>query len=109
MSDVEFICDRVSITVAGALRGVYETRAAQDLSDRGYEIIVSDITSAPAELIDRAEEWRLNERELQLKYSSRPLAEQALHYVLHKKLRLESYHPAYSKLEELFVKEVERG
>lgn len=104
LSDVEFLCDRVSIMVQGELRGVFSLNEIPQLIHGTYELIVRNYEQATEVLIAFSAAHTEHERALVLTFEQRDKAEQALACAIQADVTIESYRFVHGGLEELFVK-----
>jgi ABC-2 type transport system ATP-binding protein len=93
LSDVEHLCDRVSIMAAGELKGVYSIRDMPSLVGGAYELVIRTASGA-------LESSR---------YVSREEADQALQAALTQGAAIEKFQFHHGNLEDLFVQVVQSG
>ena len=104
LSDVEFLCDRVSIMSHGEIKGVFDLHDAPEFNCGAFELVLR--RSGPAEKLaqqlQRASSTE--ERFVRLTFEDRACAEKALRAALETGAIIESFEFVHGGLEELFVK-----
>ncbi len=101
LSDVEMICDRVSIAVKGALKGIYATREIPGLTGGHYEIVLDILT--PDALRDLQIETERQGQSTTLRFNNRDEALRMLRHCLEKGYAVEKYEFEHGDLEDLFI------
>ena len=104
LSDVEYLCDKVSVMVRGELKGIFTVREIPRLSGARYELVVRDALKCEAEICKLSEKVMRNDNFLQLTFNDRSKAEAALRCALDGSAGIESFELVQGGLEELFVK-----
>lgn len=107
LSDVEFLCDRVSILARGTLKGVFSISEIPRLTGGSYELVVANSALALSTLKSKAQSFHESARFLRLTFNSREPAEQALSQAISSSIHVESFNFNQGSLEELFVKLVQ--
>ncbi len=107
LSDVEFLCDRVSIMAHGRLKGVFETKRIPDTASGYFELIIRVNQTGPGtpnEILSLAASSRKEDRFLRLSFSERTSAEAALRLSIEHNLGVESFELIHGNLEDLFMR-----
>jgi ABC-2 type transport system ATP-binding protein len=104
LSDVEFLCDRASIMVNGALRGVFDLHERPAaLSGTEFELTIQSSKDASSIAGDANSRYERSGTLQRFRFSDRTGAERALHAALTQGLAIESYERRQISLEELFM------
>jgi ABC-2 type transport system ATP-binding protein len=111
LSDVEFLCDRVSIMAHGALKGVFDIRNRAAFGGGTFELVVRDDGRIGDEFrhafpVVRTEE-DIRGKRIVLQFPERGVAETALRAALAAHATIESFESVNGSLEDLFVKLVQ--
>ncbi|MCO6431482.1 MAG: ABC transporter ATP-binding protein [Deltaproteobacteria bacterium] len=111
LSDVEALCDRISIMADGVLQGVFEVRELPRSNGASYELVIRNRSSDGAieTLAALAESVDSLTNSMRMIFSSKQSAETALKTALEKGFEIESYQFMHGSLEELFIEIVSRG
>jgi ABC-2 type transport system ATP-binding protein len=109
LSDVEFLCDRVSILVNGRLRGIYKVSEIPSSKAVTFELIVSGAKIANDSLIKLAMQTQQKEGSVCYIFNERSKAENALRMALEQGACIESFEAHRPSLEDLFVNLVQSG
>lgn len=105
LSDVEFLCDRVSIMARGKLQGVFDLAKGPHLSTGTYEMIVREHDARSlAQLSAIAAKVEDQERFARVTFSSRDAAMEGLRKAIDTGLFVDSYHFTHESLEDIFVR-----
>lgn len=105
LTDVESLCDRVSIMVKGNLKGLFNLREENLASNMGYEVTFKSASSISQETLEDLGGKKLNHPSaLRLFFEQRGEAESALHKANAHGLTLEKFESAHTSLEDIFVK-----
>ncbi len=104
LSDVEFLCDRVSVLAHGELKGVFEVQDIPRLTAAKFELVLHDVARVPDEILKLASETKQQIKHLHILFDSKERSERALRMALDCGLAVESYQFVQGSLEELFVK-----
>lgn len=103
LQDVEFLCDRASILVKGRLKGVYELRELEEMSDGAYELaIVSNEGNrlwAESQKIPFQDERRL----LLFRFPDWSSGARTLRDAIESNVSIETFAKVRPSLEEIFV------
>ena len=103
LSDVELLCDRVSIMVQGELRGVYKVREIPSSQAVTFELIVSGPDASHPPLASLATDTRKRDGSVSYIFNDRAKAESALKFAIDKGATIESFEAHRPSLEDLFV------
>lgn len=109
LSDVEYVCDRVSITVRGELKGIWNIKELRQASSENFEMIVRGLPGDDMTLAQLADSVRVETTYSRASFSSRASAEEALAYALKIGVQVDAFHATHENLEELFVRVVKEG
>jgi len=113
LSDVEFLCDRVSILSRGELKGVFDIRNRAQFGSGCYELKIEWREGLDIELGRLACEPKLEQdagaRIIVCRFPERQQAERALAGVLALKARVISFNYEHGSLEDLFVRLVAKA
>lgn len=108
LSDVEFLCDRVSIMAHGEIKGIFDIRDKSSLGTGHYELALRGFEKYEPELKALASENLRNDdarsSRLSLSFQDRAAAEKTLGKALALGIEVESYEFVRGSLEDLFVK-----
>jgi ABC-2 type transport system ATP-binding protein len=104
LSDVEFLCQRVSILAHGRLKGVFDLREIPALINGSYELLVRDYKAVQAELEALSQSASPQGVFLRLNFRDKAKAEEALAAAIRAGAGVESFQFVHGGLEELFVK-----
>ncbi len=108
LSDVEFLCDRVSIMAQGEIKGIFDIRDKSSLGTGQYEMILRGFEKYESEI--KATSWKsvrsddARSSRLSLSFQDRASAEKTLGKALALGIEIESYEFVKGTLEDLFVK-----
>ena len=102
LSDVEALCDRVSILVKGNLKGVFSINEIRQSLKDSYELVLRDAENYLNKL-PKAIEAIISNQFLRLKYLDENKAREAMLYALNNNIKIEEYGIAHGGLEEFFV------
>lgn len=100
LSDVEFLCDQVSIMAAGKLRGVYRIADVPRLTGASYQL---QLSGSPEQLHKVSSEHLAEHGLLRLRFSDQQQAQAALRRALDAGVTVESFALEQGKLEDLFL------
>ncbi|MDZ4785638.1 MAG: ABC transporter ATP-binding protein [bacterium] len=107
LSDVEFLCDRVSIMANGKLKGIFDIRDKSSLGTGYYELVVRDFESVQNNInigsIKIFQEQDARGKYLKLHYLDRKVAEDALVTAIKSGSKVESFEFVHGNLEDLFI------
>lgn len=107
LSDVEFLCDRVSIMVKGEIRGVYSLSKIPELVSRSYEVVLfrSGASSGIEEKFRGRSGVRFSSNDLLLSFSfdDEKDAETLLRDAVQAGAHVQGYQCHQGSLEELFI------
>ena len=109
LSDVEYLCDRVSIMVKGELRGVFEVKDLAKISNDECEVVFEWSSALDALLGGMGARLTKHGATISAVFKSRHEAERALPQALSAGGRLVSFGSLNNALEELFMRVVEQG
>ena len=110
LSDVEAVCDRVSIMKKGHLQGVFDiNNIPENLSAGKYELVIKDIAKDLPELTQGSLSNSLKGNFLHIQYAERQQAEQSLKEALDQGLTVEKFSFSRPSLEDLFIELVKEG
>jgi ABC-2 type transport system ATP-binding protein len=101
LSDVEFLCDSVSILVNGELKGVYDL---SQLEGDSYQLVIKDSDLPNFPMAKKAE--TISKGFLALEFQDLISANQALGIAIKNSVVIESFSRSKKKLEDLFVEVV---
>jgi ABC-2 type transport system ATP-binding protein len=104
LSDVEQLCDRISIMKNGTLRGVFTRADIQAQTHGTYELVVYNPDATLLDTIPHSNETVSAEGIIRLHYPDRDVAYQALEQALSLRAEIGSFTFVHGGLEELFVK-----
>ena len=104
LSDVEFLCRRVSILSHGELKGVFDLDDVPAMINGRYELVVRNLPGLKAELSPFSDDTVIQDVFLRLYFSDKANAEAALACAIHSGAGVESFQFLHGGLEELFVK-----
>jgi ABC-2 type transport system ATP-binding protein len=104
LSDVEFLCERVSIMSHGQLKGVFALKDVPSLISGHYELVIRDFKSVEQELTAMSQEAAAQDVFLRLVFRDKARAEQALARAIQAGAGVESFQFVHGGLEELFVR-----
>jgi ABC-2 type transport system ATP-binding protein len=104
LSDVEFLCDRVSIMSKGVLKGVFAVKEIPSMSAANFEIVCEDSDRLREFIATRALEVGINNGRATVMIKSRDNAEQLLKEMLEHKVRVDSFNTVQNSLEDVFVR-----
>jgi ABC-2 type transport system ATP-binding protein len=107
LSDVEFLCDRVSIMSKGAIKAIYAVKDIPTLSAARFELIVEAEEKAQVLLTISAAELRQQNGKLVAIFDDRVKAQQALKSLSDQGLRIDSFNTIQNSLEDVFIKLVQ--
>jgi ABC-2 type transport system ATP-binding protein len=103
LSDVEALCDRVSILSHGEIKGVFETKAIPSLRSARYELNIQ-VEHLPSHVrIKLADDQAATRSSLHFSFAERRQAEAKLRDALELGAHLESFETVHGTLEDLFV------
>jgi ABC-2 type transport system ATP-binding protein len=108
LSDIEHLCDRVSIMAQGSLKGVYTLQQIGESAAPTVEMAVVCPNGCPSQLIDLAQTQHVRSGITTLTFASEEVGHQALAVAVAQKLRITSYEVKMRSLEDLFVEVVSR-
>ena len=103
LSDVELLCNRVSIMVQGELRGVYKVSDIPSSKAATFELIVSGQHTAQDSLVKLATDTRKRDSSISYIFNDRAKAESALRLALEMGASIESFEAHRPSLEDLFI------
>ncbi len=113
LSDVEYLCDRVSILARGELKGVFDLRSRDHFGSGWYEIEFpwSEVNQRALQEIEGERVIKTDSRSRigLIKIKSRQTAERALELALKSGIEIRSYNYEHGSLEDLFVTLVRAG
>jgi len=104
LSDVEFLCDRVSILAHGEIKGIFELRNLPDAASGVFELVVRRNEQFIKILDGLYQEIKAENKFLRFFFKDRGPAEKALQLALQHQVAIESFEFVHGGLEELFVK-----
>ena len=104
LSDVEFLCDRVSIMSKGVIKAIYAVKDIPTLSAARFELIVEAQEKASVILTISARELRQQNGKLIAVFDDRMQAQQALKSLSDQGLRIDSFNTIQNSLEDVFIK-----
>ena len=104
LSDVEFLCDRVSIMAYGEIKGIFDLRNCPELDSGRFELVLRHSEESEKLMANRGERTIIENRFLRIEFSDRQHAEEALAVALTNKIGVESFEFLHGNLEDLFVK-----
>lgn len=107
LSDVEFLCDRVSIMSKGEIKGVFNVRDIPSLSAAKFELLVEETEQSRKVLYPFMEQPLSVNGKLRGQFDTREKADQALHAALTAGIRIDSFSTTQDTLEDVFVKLVQ--
>ncbi len=111
LSDVEFLCDRVSIMSQGAIKGIFDIRDKSSLGTGHFELVLRNFERYEAELsVGSESQVIINDargKYLRLIFKEQREAEQMLTKALALTVNIESYEFVHGTLEDLFIKLVQ--
>ena len=107
LSDVEFLCDRVSIMSQGVIKAIYAVRDIPTLSAARFELIVEAEEKARVLLTISASELRQQNSTLVAIFDDRAKAQLALKSLSEQGLRIDSFNTIQNSLEDVFIKLVQ--
>lgn len=104
LSDVESLCDRVSILKEGKLLGVIDLHKTESLGKRMFEVVCRNYESVESDLRALAIASRQSERSLYLEFDREDVATEALRKIFTSGASLHSYQVQQPSLEDVFFK-----
>lgn len=104
LSDVEQICDRVSIMRKGKIEGVYDLSEIEMLVHGHYELVIRQPSETLLESLPKAYETVCHEQVYRLCYPDSAVAHTALEILVQNDMQVLSFGFVHGGLEELFVK-----
>ena len=104
LSDVEFLCERVSILKNGTLKGVFELQNLSAMLQGQYELVLD---AGAARCVELGGAPQPQGNVTRIMFGERAAAEAALAKAISAGLRVESYQFVHGGLEELFVRLVQ--
>ncbi len=107
LSDVEFLCDRVSIMSKGEIKGIFAVSDLPRQSSLRWELTVEESDAARNALLPLMEQSNLQNGKISGLFSSRDKADAALRAAVSANARVESFTPVQDSLEDVFVKLVQ--
>lgn len=107
LSDVEFLCDRVSIMSQGHIKGVFNVHDIPALSSSRFELIVEEKGDDTQDLKSTAIESRYENGKLILVYENSETAYKALSLALAQGRRVDLFSTIQDTLEDVFVRLVQ--
>lgn len=108
LSDVEFICDRVSIMSKGQIKGIFDVANIPSLFNGVYELVVRDYQDCETALKSKAEQVSYDKTFMRLSFKQRSHAEVALKFALENSIPIERFEFVQGNLEDLFVNLVQQ-
>ncbi len=108
LSDVEFLCDRVSIMAHGQLKGVFDLKALGAATAGIFELVLrnyeraQDHVTVSAQSVQHGSDAR--NKFLKIEFSERGAADRALSAAVQHGAEVESFNFVQGSLEDLFVK-----
>jgi len=109
LSDVEYICDRVSITVKGELRGIFEIKELSSAKASQFNIRLENFKDCAESMVKAAAEHSYQAQALNLTFRTQIEAQTALKLALEKGAKIVNFQAIHPSLEELFVQIVSQG
>ena len=103
LSDIEFLCDRVSIMKDGKIKGVFDLKDLSRMSKGEYELVVSNYQAVEKELSELADQNVKQDLFLRLHFKDVARAKTALKKALDLDCHIESYSFEHGTLEDLFL------
>lgn len=107
LSDVEFLCDRVSIMSKGEIKGIFNVRDIPSLSMPRFELAVEESEKSKAKLVPLMSQPRVENGKIVGTFANRQLADGALKTALESNIRVDSFSTVQDSLEDVFVKLVQ--
>jgi len=107
LSDVEFLCARVSILSHGELKGVFNLNDVPAMINGRYELVVRTQPGLETEIAGLSDETTAHDRFLRLTFKEKARAEAALTRAIQAGAGVESFQFLHGGLEELFVRLVQ--
>lgn len=107
LSDVEQLCDRVSIMKQGVIQGIFSLADIQELTHGHYELVIQNPSESLLNELPGANETVSLERAIRLHYPDKTTAHLALEKSIASKAEIGSFAFVHGGLEELFVKLVQ--
>lgn len=107
LSDVEFLCERVSIMSKGEIKGIYRVSDIPSLSAARFELIIEDSPGSQQLLQNIPQSTQQQNGRLVTLFDTREQAEATLKRALEAQLRIDSFSVVQNSLEDVFVKLVQ--
>ena len=107
LSDVEQLCDRVSIMKNGAIEGVFDLSDIRSLTHGHYELVIQNPDESVLNSLPSANETASLDHAIRLHYPNKNIAHAALEKSIEMKAEIGSFSFVHGGLEELFVKLVQ--
>lgn len=109
LSDVEFLCERASITVKGELKGVYNIKELQESRSNDYELVLATGENIESHFINFCKKLYKEQNLLRLTFTDKSSAMEALRKSMELGLDVESFQRQHAGLEEVFVELVSQS
>ncbi|RIL09138.1 MAG: multidrug ABC transporter ATP-binding protein [Proteobacteria bacterium] len=104
LSDVEFLCDRVSIMSGGQIKGIFAIKEIPNYSSGMFELVLGQRNGLEEPFSSLSKRIVKEDKFVRYYFGEREKAEQALRVALEKNATIESYEFVHGSLEDLFVK-----
>jgi ABC-2 type transport system ATP-binding protein len=105
LTDVEFLCDRVSIMSKGVIKGIFSVAEIPALSAAQFELIIEDSEKNRVECSNySANSNKYQNGKIVLLFNERDDANKALKSALEKNVRIDSFSTVQNSLEDVFVR-----
>ncbi len=109
LSDVEYLCDRVSIMVKGELRGVYEVKDLAKVSNDECELVLEYSAALDNLLRPLAGKYVKHGATVSIVFANRDVAEAELKLLINAGARVVSFGSMNNALENLFMRVLQEG
>ena len=104
LSDVEFLCDRVSILSQGKLLGVFDLHEFSDFSRGDFELVIRRQPAVEQQLAKFPLQPEFQEKMLRYTFKDRLSAQEMLKAALSAGAQIERFHFDHESLEDFFVR-----
>lgn len=109
LSDVEFLCDRVSIMAHGQIKGVFSLDSLPQLASGVFELVVHRTERITPALAGLYQDMKPEDRFIRFSFKDKESAHKALQLALEQQASIESFEFVQGGLEDLFVRLVKEG
>lgn len=103
LSDIEFLCDRISVMKKGQIKGVYKISEIPNILEGKYELKIRNFSEIESTIKELAESYKDQDKFLYLEFNKKEDAEKALSLAASSNAHVEEYKFKHGGLEELFI------